>query len=101
MHPLLACLYSVHVCARTHTHTCTHMHARRHAHTHTYTHVSDERGLDDSQISIYNNELLEYLLDDLMPWHRQEGIKRFWFTGYISMILELLQGQGDSAERHE
>ena len=36
----------------------------------------DERGLTDSQRSTYNNELLEYLLDDLMPWHR-EGLRDF------------------------
>ena len=30
----------------------------------------DERGLADSQRSLYNNDFLEYLLDDLMPWHR-------------------------------
>ena len=29
------------------------------------------------QESTYNNELLEYLLDDLMPWHREEGLKDF------------------------
>ena len=37
----------------------------------------DERGLADSQRSAYNNELLEYLLDDLMPWHREEGLRDF------------------------
>ena len=37
----------------------------------------DERGLTDSQRSMYNNKFLEYLLDDLMPWHREEGLRDF------------------------
>ena len=37
----------------------------------------DERGLADSTRSTYNNKLLEYILDDLMPWHRQEGYRDF------------------------
>ena len=37
----------------------------------------DERGLADSTRSTYNHKLLEYILDDLMPWHRQEGLRDF------------------------
>ena len=37
----------------------------------------DEREFADSQRSTYNNELLEHLLDDLMPWHREEGLIDF------------------------
>ena len=32
----------------------------------------DERGLAGSQRSLYNNEFLHYLLDDLMPWHKEQ-----------------------------
>ena len=32
----------------------------------------DEWGLTGSQRSLYNNEFLEYLLDDIMPWHREK-----------------------------
>lgn len=33
----------------------------------------DERGLTDAQRSQYNTNFLHYLLDDLMPWHREAG----------------------------
>ena len=36
----------------------------------------DEQGLAGSQRSLYNNEFLEYLFDDLMPWHRN-GLRDF------------------------
>ena len=29
----------------------------------------DERGLTDDQRSTFNKEFLDYILDDLMPWH--------------------------------
>jgi gamma-glutamylcysteine synthetase len=32
--------------------------------------ASDERGLTDTQRKAYNMELLDLILDDLMPWHR-------------------------------
>jgi len=32
----------------------------------------DERGLSQLQRCRHNHQLLQYLLDDLMPWHRQE-----------------------------
>lgn len=32
----------------------------------------DERGLSQLQRCRYNYQLLQYLLDDLMPWHRQK-----------------------------
>ena len=31
----------------------------------------DERGLSELECSCYNYELLNYLLDDLMPWHSE------------------------------
>ena len=39
--------------------------------------ASDERGLSDEQRSHFNNELLDYILDELMPWHRDEGFRDF------------------------
>jgi len=31
----------------------------------------DKRGLTDKQRSKFNEDFLEYILDDLMPWHRK------------------------------
>ena len=35
----------------------------------------DERGLSDTQRSQYNTDLLNYILDELMPWHRQPELR--------------------------
>ena len=39
----------------------------------------------------YNNEMLEYLLDDLMPWHRQEGLRDFSLLE-VNRYNEMLMG---------
>ena len=39
--------------------------------------ASDERGLTDEQRSSFNKEFLNYILDDLMPWHKDEGLRDF------------------------
>ena len=39
--------------------------------------ASDERGLSNEQRSNFNNELLDYILDELMPWHKDEGFRDF------------------------
>lgn len=33
--------------------------------------ATDERGLSDEQRHTFNMDLLRFILDDLMPWHRQ------------------------------
>ena len=33
----------------------------------------DERGLPDAKRRQFNQELLDFILDDLMPWHRTAG----------------------------
>ena len=38
---------------------------------HNWRRACDERGLTDDQRSKYNRELLAYILDDLMPWHKE------------------------------
>ena len=30
----------------------------------------DTRGLSDAQRSLYNKRFLDYMLDELMPWHK-------------------------------
>ena len=37
----------------------------------------DERGLPDATRQLFNKELLDFILDDLMPWHRTEGMRDF------------------------
>ena len=37
----------------------------------------DERGLSDSERNKFNHDLNDYILDELMPWHRQPGMRDF------------------------
>lgn len=37
----------------------------------------DERGLPDATRQLFNKELLDFILDDLMPWHRIAGMRDF------------------------
>lgn len=37
----------------------------------------DERGLTDKERSKYNGDLLNYILDELMPWHADQGMEDF------------------------
>ena len=37
----------------------------------------DERGLTEEERRAFNEEFLAYILDDLMSWHRQEGLRDF------------------------
>lgn len=37
----------------------------------------DERGLSDSERSRFNHNFIDYILDELMPWHRQPGLRDF------------------------
>ena len=39
--------------------------------------ASDERGLTDDQRYQFNDDLLCYILDDLMPWHKDEGSQNY------------------------
>lgn len=39
--------------------------------------ASDERGLTDDQRHQFNDDLLCYILDDLMPWHKDEGLRDY------------------------
>ena len=44
---------------------------------HNWRRACDERGLTDDQRSKYNRELLNYILDDLMPWHKDDDLRDF------------------------
>ena len=39
--------------------------------------ASDKRGLSSAQRSQFNNNLLKYVLDELMPWHMKDGLQDF------------------------
>lgn len=42
----------------------------------------DERGLSELKRSQHQYELLDFILDDLMPWHKEKG-------GYDFSLLEV------------
>lgn len=42
-----------------------------------WRHVCDERGLTDEQHHNFNMKVLSYIIDDLMPWHRDEVLQDF------------------------
>jgi len=44
---------------------------------HNWRRACDERGITSAQRSEYNTNFLNYLLDDLMPWHQQAGLRDF------------------------
>ena len=39
--------------------------------------ATDERGLTDEQRSEFNQDLLSYILDELMPWHSKSQLRDF------------------------
>ena len=41
-----------------------------------WRHPCDEMGLTEEERRVFNEAFLAYILDNLMPWHRQ-GLKRF------------------------
>ena len=51
--------------------------------------ATDERGLSDTERSTFNQDLLKFLLDDLMPWHGQTldysrlEVNRYVYTVHV------------------
>lgn len=39
--------------------------------------ASDMRGLSDEQREKYNKEFMDYILDELMPWHKDQETRDF------------------------
>ena len=37
----------------------------------------DERGLSHNERSTFNSDLIDYILEELMPWHKKEGMRDF------------------------
>ena len=53
----------------------------------------DERGLTGDQRSKFNMDLLNYILDDLMPWHKVDGLQDFSLlevNWYMFIIFSLI-----------
>ena len=44
---------------------------------HNWRRACDERGLPDTLRSQFNENFLEYLLDEMMPWHADEGLNDY------------------------
>jgi len=59
---------------------------------HNWRRASDERGLTDNQRHQFNKDLLCYILDDLMPWHKDEGLQDYnlleanWYVNIFTVI---------------
>ena len=52
-----------------------HLEAEYLKHVRNWRRASDERGLTNDQRSNLNAGLLNYILDDLMPWHKIDGLR--------------------------
>ena len=50
---------------------------------------SDERGLTQIQRSRYNYQALMYLLDYLIPWHRDHDFSTLEVNRYVSYFIQL------------
>ncbi len=51
----------------------------------------DERGLSDHEREKFNKTFLDYILDDLMPWHREADLSQLEVNRYeVLSILETL-----------
>jgi len=48
---------------------------------------SDERGLTQLQRTRYNYQTLMYLLDDLMPWHRDHDYSALEVNRYVHVHI--------------
>ena len=44
---------------------------------HNWRQACDKRGISDALRSQYNQQFLDYILDDLMPYHKDEGLNDF------------------------
>lgn len=56
----------------------------------------DERGLSEQQRSIYNYQMLDYILDDLMPWHEHYDYSYLEVNRYS--ILQYCVNLGDCVD---
>ena len=53
----------------------------------------DERGLSNDQRSQLNRAFLDYILDDLMPWRRDPGLRDFSLLEVTRYVLHIRQHQ--------
>ena len=60
---------------------------------HNWRRACDERGLTDDQHSKFNMDFLNYILDDLMPWHKVDWLRDFSLlevNRYVFIVLCLM-----------
>ena len=63
---------------------------------HNWRRACDERGLTHDQRSRFNTDLLNYILDDLMPWHKVDGLRDFSLlevNSYVFVVFCLILGR--------
>jgi len=49
----------------------------------------NERGLTVAQCSKWNNDFVDYILDDLMPWHKEDHLRDFSLLEVNRYYLQL------------
>ena len=52
--------------------------------------ASDERGLSQEDRKKFNKAFYDYILDDLIPWHKEEDLSSLEVNRYISNKCQLL-----------
>ena len=52
-----------------------------------WRHSCDEMGLTEEERRMFNEAFLAYIPDNLMPWHRQEGLRDFSLLEVNSFLL--------------
>ena len=51
--------------------------------------ASDERGLSESERNKYNLEMLQFIKDDLIPWHKAYDLSTLEVNRYVIAALTL------------
>ena len=49
--------------------------------------ASDERGLSEEQRSRFNFDMLQYLKDELIPWHKDHDLSTLEVNRYVYILL--------------
>ena len=57
---------------------------------HNWRQASDERGLKEEERSKFNNEMLQYLKDELIPWHKDYDLSTLEVNRYVIFYLYLV-----------
>jgi len=68
---------------------------------HNWRRSGDERGLSDDERSTFNKEFLAYILDDLMPWHKDGpcDFSRLEVNRYVCVLYMYISSK-DLFQKH-